>query len=83
MTEPGSLAFFLVERYVLFAHDARRNRLGSGRVHHPPYSVCEARVEAYDEELLQMAGFQLPGKQPVSMLYSPGVDVGVYPIRWQ
>ena len=43
--EPGTLAFFLVERYVLFAYSAETNTLFSGQVHHPPYTFQDAESD--------------------------------------
>ncbi|HEY5743096.1 MAG TPA: DUF2071 domain-containing protein, partial [Terrimicrobiaceae bacterium] len=42
----GSLEFFLVERYVLFAANAKR-QLFSGRIHHNPYRIGPASVESW------------------------------------
>lgn len=44
VAEPGSLEFFLIERYLLFS-TTRRRRLRTGRVHHPPCQFSDARVE--------------------------------------
>lgn len=72
---PGTLEHFLCERYVLYAR--RGARYDSGRVHHAPYPLHEARLEALEESLTTAAGFDLAGAPPVSTLYSPGVDVRV------
>jgi uncharacterized protein len=74
----GSLEFFLVERYRLFA--SRRNRLFTGRVHHSPYQLCKVAVPAADPELFAIDGFETPARPPVHTMYSRRVDVAVYPI---
>lgn len=79
-TSPGSLEFFLVERYVLFTYDLHRNRLRSGRVHHPPYQVRAAHDTHWNEAPLRLDGFDPPQRPPDSALYSPGVDVEVFPL---
>ncbi len=56
--EVGSLEFFLVERYVLFAYDAARERVGAGRVSHEPYEIRDAQVDEYDAALLEAAGLK-------------------------
>lgn len=79
--EPGSLEFFLLERYLLFAHDSRRNRLWSGRVHHTPYPVFEARVDSHSTIAVEQAGFTIDGREPDHAAYSPGVEVEVFAIE--
>ncbi len=75
--EPGSLEFFLVERYLLYA--ARGGRLWSGRVFHPPYRLREAHVERAEEGLVAAAGL---GPRPFAhAAFSDGVDVEVFPLR--
>ena len=45
--EPGSLEFFLVERYLLYSHCRKTGRFFRGRVHHPPYQFQDAEAETY------------------------------------
>ena len=77
---PGSLEFFLVERYLLFSTSAD-GRLHTGRVHHAPYTFADAACEAPGMEPLRQAGFAIAQAAPQSLLYSPGVEVSVYPLR--
>lgn len=77
---PGSFEFFLVERYLLFSI-GRRGQLHTGRVHHSPYTFADAICEEWSGEPLRQAGFPLPVDEPASLLYSPGVDVTVYPLQ--
>jgi uncharacterized protein len=75
--EPGSLEFFLLERYLLYA--ARGERLWSGRVFHPPYELRSVRVGRLEETLVDAAGVH---PQPfVHAAFSERVDVDVYPLR--
>jgi len=76
--EPGSLAFFLVERYRLFAHDDRNGRLMTGKIHHAPHSIQDAEVETHDPRLFALDGFPTPSDGPAHVCYSPGVDVRVF-----
>lgn len=76
--EPGSLDYFLLERYLLFAHDPKRNRLLSGQVHHRPYPVHTAVVNSFSSDAPRQAGFDLNGKPPTHAAFSPGVDVKVF-----
>jgi uncharacterized protein len=75
----GSLEFFLIERYRLFCF--RRGRLLTGRVYHSPYLLREAIITNFDKRLFSLNRLHAPAGLPNSMLYSPGVDVTVYPIK--
>ncbi|MBV8274874.1 MAG: DUF2071 domain-containing protein [Verrucomicrobia bacterium] len=75
----GSLEFFLIERYRLFAF--RRGRLLTGRVYHPPYELRNAIVSKYDKDLFELDGLHSPSEPPNNVLYSPRVDVTVYPVE--
>jgi len=79
--EPGSLEFFLVERYRLFAHDPKANRLFSGRVHHAPYSIQPVDLRDYGTALFPLNGFEAPARPPDSALASPGVNVTIHPLE--
>lgn len=74
---PGTLEFFLVERYLLYA--LRRGRLHTGQVHHPPYPLRAATVQEGTESLVQAA--HLTPRSWEHVLYSPGVDVEVFRLQ--
>ncbi len=76
---PGSLEFFLIERYRLFAF--AHGRLRSGAVFHQPYPLCEASVTAWDDRLFALDGFASPGRAPDHLIMSRGVDVTIFPLR--
>ena len=79
--QPGSLEFFLVERYTLFAHAARRQRLYAGRVAHTPYQVAGAEVPVWDDGMMRLAGFDPAGRPPDHRCAAAAVDVDVFPLR--
>lgn len=74
--QPGTLDFFLVERYLLFTDTPRGLRCG--QVHHVPYPVAAADVAQSDTRLLQLNGFTRPAHPPDHICGSPGVDVRIY-----
>jgi uncharacterized protein YqjF (DUF2071 family) len=74
----GTLEHFLAERYLLYA--ACGTRLYSGRVHHAPYPLQTARVDALDETLVAAAGIRRPDTAPLAH-YARGVQVHVFPLR--
>lgn len=75
--QPGSLDFFLVERYLLYAMKA--GSLYTGLVHHPPYAIHSATVRRCEESMVQAVGIS-PGPWE-HVCYSPGVDVEVFGIE--
>lgn len=76
---PGTLEFFLIERYLLFAQ--HRGRLLCGQVHHAPYPLCEIESPQIACAELAPAGLHCGGP-PVHLLGSPGVDVEVFSPQW-
>jgi uncharacterized protein YqjF (DUF2071 family) len=75
---PGSLEFFLVERYRLYANGP--GGLRRGAVFHKPYPLCHADLRAWDEKLLTLSGFAPTGRAPDHVCMSRGVDVTVFPL---
>lgn len=79
--EPGSLDFFLLERYLLFAFDERREQLYCGQVHHSPYPVQEVEVDAFSTVAMTQAGFDVGENDPIHAAFSPGVSVEIFGIQ--
>ena len=77
--EPGSLEFFLVERYRLYS--SAPDGLRRGAVFHEPYPLCRAELTAWDENLLPLDGFAATGRAPDHVIMSRGVDVTVFPLE--
>jgi uncharacterized protein len=76
---PGTLEHFLIERYILYALSAT-GKLLSGRVHHAPYPIREARLEHLDETLLAATAIH-PPVSACHTLFCDGVDVEIFPLR--
>ncbi len=84
---PGSLEFFLAERYLLYTTGRRPERgapelaggrgLLRGRVHHTPYPLQPARLSALDESAVAAAGIQRPDTPPLAH-YARRVVVEVF-----
>lgn len=76
---PGTLEFFVAERYLLYCQ--RGGKLFSGRVLHVPYPLRQAEALHIDQSLLDVLGIRGRG-EPDNVLYSPGVSVELFqPIR--
>jgi uncharacterized protein YqjF (DUF2071 family) len=72
--QPGSVEFFLVERYLLYAGHGKS--LSTGRVWHEPYRLREANVEQCEQTLVAAAGI---GSKPWEhVCFSDAVDVEIF-----
>ncbi len=78
---PGSLEFFLVERYRLFAWDLAAGRLRSGSVWHPPYQIQDPEITHYSTAPLRWNRIDTPKIPPEHALYVRRVHVGIYPLE--
>ncbi|HYF33783.1 MAG TPA: DUF2071 domain-containing protein [Prosthecobacter sp.] len=76
--EPGTLEFFLAERYLLFSSTVRGLRVG--QVFHTPYPLASVQVPQWDAQLIALAGLPAPERPPDHLIASPGVNVRVYPL---
>jgi uncharacterized protein YqjF (DUF2071 family) len=77
--EPGSLEFFLLERYLLFS-ESRNGKIHCGQVYHEPYQFTEAKVRKYSTAPIEWGNLRVSG-EPISKLYSPRVPVNIHPLR--
>ncbi len=73
---PGSLAFFLVERYRLFA--SKGDDLMTVRVHHAPYRLMSATVSRWGGGPFQLAGLATPRLEPDHVCAAEPVEVEVF-----
>ena len=72
----GSLEYFLVERYILYAADEQRD-LYRARVHHQPYPLQRAEVHELEETLVWAAGIRRGEEAPLRH-YAREANVQVY-----
>lgn len=79
--EPGSLEYFLVERYYLFAHHEQEMKNIIGQVHHSPYPLVEAKLEHWSGAAIRQAGFEIEDREPDHVAMSRGVDVELFAIE--
>lgn len=79
--ESGTLDFFMVERYLLYSANFKKNKLFSGRVWHEPYQVAPAEVEVMEDHLVEVAGFNKLERPPEHRHYSAGVAVEIFGLK--
>lgn len=79
VAKPGTLEFFLVERYILYT--TAKNQLKRGQVHHESYPLAQSDVFTADTNLFESNHFFKPSNAPDSIQYSPGVNVSIFPLK--
>jgi uncharacterized protein YqjF (DUF2071 family) len=79
-TEPGSLAFFLTERYCLYASNKAQTKLYRGRVAHTPWPLRSAQVLHYESSLIESHDLPTPTGKPVLHAGGP-VSVELWPMQ--
>jgi uncharacterized protein len=78
--EPGSLDFFLLERYLLFARDGKSGKILRGSVSHAPYRFRGAEVPYFGVEPIFAAGLPEPMGPPEHTALAEAVEVSVFPL---
>lgn len=75
-SEPGSLEFFLTERYRLYA--ARAGRLYTARIFHRPWTLRSAELGGLDSSMIESHGLPTPTAEPL-LHYSEELRVEIWP----
>lgn len=77
-SRPGSLEFFLTERYCFFTvHDAAVYRC---RIHHPPWPLATAAVSTYHSTMIESHGLPTPAGEPL-LHYAEEITVDIWPLE--
>ena len=77
-SKPGSLEFFLTERYCLYTSD--EERLYRCRIFHQPWPLQEAGLSAYESDMVEAAELPTPEGEPLLHCGGP-VSVEVWPLE--
>ena len=75
--EPGSLEFFLIERYCLYS--ARGGRLYRVRIFHRPWPLHAARLSSFRSTMLEAQGLPSPEGEPLLHQQNEPLHVRVWP----
>lgn len=75
-TEPGTLAFFLTERYCLYSAD--EEKLHRVRNFHRPWPLQEASVSSYRSTMIESHGLPTPTGEPL-LHYAEAIEVDFWP----
>lgn len=78
-SQPDSLEYFLLERYLLFTQ--LKGRILRGQVHHVPYPAREASLVNFEDQLLEVNGLTNLNSSPDLVHFSTGVDVEIFSLK--
>jgi uncharacterized protein len=74
---PGSLEYFLTERYCLYATNGKK--IYRGEIHHPPWPLQPARAEIALNTMAAAQGLELPPAPPL-LHFARFQDVWIWPL---
>jgi uncharacterized protein YqjF (DUF2071 family) len=77
--QPGSLEYFLIERYCLYTLDERR-RVLRGDIHHPPWPLHPASATIERNTMTAPYAFDLPDEEPL-LHFAHRQDVVIWPLK--
>jgi uncharacterized protein len=77
--EPGTLEYFLTERYCLYAVD-ERERIHRAEIHHPPWPLQLAEAVIERNTMTAPDGIELPADEPL-LHFSARQDVVIWPLE--
>lgn len=81
IAQPGSLDFFLTERYALYSSSKHGSQLWRGRVHHSPYQLHNAEIESYSTTPIAWNRQSPVSGPPHHTCFSPGVEVEIFSLQ--
>src|SRR5258708_28577492 len=75
---PGSLEFFLTERYCLYSY--HHAQLYRSRIFHQPWPLRSATLDAFQSTMIESLGIKEPIGEPV-LHYAESIGVSIWPLR--
>ena len=76
-THPGSLDFFLTERYCLYSK--HKNRICRARIHHHPWPLQTATLSSYHSTMIESHLLPCPSDEPL-LHYAEELSVDIWPL---
>jgi uncharacterized protein len=77
-SEPGSLAFFLTERYCLYSE--HEGELYRARIHHEPWPLQNGEIVSFHSTMIESHGLPTPKGNPL-LHYCEEISVDIWPLR--
>ena len=75
---PGSIEFFLTERYSLYAY--HRGEVYRSRIHHDPWPLRSAVTDSCDSTMIQSLGIDQPTGEPL-LHYAEAIAVDIWSLK--
>lgn len=79
-SQPGSLEFFLTERYCLYA--AHRDEIYRARIHHHPWPLQKAELTSIESSMIESQNLSTPQGEPL-LHYAEQLSVDIWPLKKQ
>ena len=76
--QPGSLEFFLTERYCLFSEHA--GNLYRARIHHDPWPLHRAELVSLNSSMIESHDLPTPEGDPL-LHYCEELSVNIWPLK--
>ncbi|HEX6732369.1 MAG TPA: DUF2071 domain-containing protein [Pyrinomonadaceae bacterium] len=77
-SHPGSLAFFLTERYCLYTED--EGQIYRARIYHDPWPLMKATLNTFSSTMIESLDLPTPKDDPV-FHYSEEISVEIWPLK--
>lgn len=77
-SQPGSIEFFLTERYCLYSY--HRRRLCRSRIFHEPWPLRAAFVDSFQSTMIESLGITQPKGEPL-LHYAESIAVDIWPLQ--
>lgn len=77
-SQPGSLEFFLTERYCLYSDHA--DQLYRARIHHAPWPLQQAELISLNSTMIESHGLSTPEGDPL-LHYCEELSVEIWPLK--
>lgn len=75
---PGSIEFFLTERYCLYTF--HRRQIHQSRIYHDPWPLRTATIETYESSMIESLGLPAPEGSPL-LHYAESIAVDIWPLK--
>lgn len=77
-SHPGSLEFFLTERYCLYSEDD--GEIYRARIHHEPWPLRRASLSSLESSMIESHGLPTPSGDPL-LHYAEEISVNIWPLE--
>ena len=77
-SSPGSIEFFLTERYCLYSE--RDAKLYRAQIHHQPWPLQAAKLNSFSSTMIESLGLSTPSGEPL-LHYAEELSVDIWPLK--